>query len=346
MKYKPIKFPQDEQAHKAIIEWWYFNGNLKDEKGNTYSYMNCLFKCDPQKVKIPFLKKAPLKTLYFTHSLISDIKNKKFYSQTNLSVRVSKESFSKPLLFVEYNNSSIKEEKIFNYHMKTKDIDLKMASLKKPLLENKIGYIDLKSKTTFYYSLTNLQTKGTLKIEGKEIKVKGKSWMDHQWADTSHTKDKWTWFSIQLDNDTEIVCFEYDDGKVKTYLASVLYPDNKQTDTHEVIFTPLQTKWKSTKTGAEYPLSWQIVIPSEKITLKVSPLLKTQEMLFGLINYWEGGLEVSGAINKQKVKGTGFLELVGYPMQRNKAELLVKEIKARADQQWSIMKKKIKNIKI
>lgn len=67
-KFKPINFTGDESHHDCIIEWWYFNGHLKDKIGNEYSFMNCLFKIDVKKVKIPFLSKIPLKTSFFlTH---------------------------------------------------------------------------------------------------------------------------------------------------------------------------------------------------------------------------------------------------------------------------------------
>ncbi len=46
LKFKPIQFPQDEHAHGNIIEWWYFNGHLKDKSGHRYSFMDCFFKTD------------------------------------------------------------------------------------------------------------------------------------------------------------------------------------------------------------------------------------------------------------------------------------------------------------
>ena len=64
-KYKPIKFPGDESVHDYIVEWWYFNGHLKDEQDNEYSFMDCLFKVDIKKVKIPFLSNIPLKDIIF-----------------------------------------------------------------------------------------------------------------------------------------------------------------------------------------------------------------------------------------------------------------------------------------
>lgn len=328
---KPIKFPKDELPHKCTIEWWYFNGHLEDKKHNKYSFMNCLFKADVKKVKIPFLSKLPVKTLYFSHSILSDIKAKKFSSTVdNISI-ISKDSFSKPLLFVNYAspiffanyfNSTIEETKKFKYHMKTENMDLTLTSTKEPLLEGGNGYISVNSKKTYYYSLTNLKTEGTIKIKNKLIKVKGKSWMDHQWANAGYSKDKWTWFSIQMENKTEMVCFEYDDGKVKTHLAGIMYPNNKQEHTSKVKFTPLGIKWTSPKTKAKYVLSWRIEIPSKNINLEVKPLIKNQELIFGTINYWEGPLTVKGIFNNKKVKGVGFLELVGRPSQYSNIKFL------------------------
>ena len=135
----------------------------------------------------------------------------------------------------------------------------------------------------------------------------------------------WTWFSIQLENNTEMVCFEYNDGKTKTYLASISYPNNKQKHFSEVEFKPLGKKWKSEKTGTVYPLSWEIKIPKEKIILEVESLVDNQEVNFGTINYWEGALNVKGQIDKKKIKGEGFMELVGYPSDYTKIKFLKDE---------------------
>ena len=335
MKIRPIQFPQDELPHDTIIEWWYFNGNLKDERGKKYSFMDCLFKADSKRVKIPFLK-SPFKRMYFSHSLLSDIENKKFYSEINPVSILSKDSFSRPLLFINYTqppfrgyvNYAIDEIEKFKYHIKTENIDLILISKKKPLLEGGDGYLDLKRQSTYYYSLTNLETNGKINIEGRWIDVTGKSWMDHQWADVSYTKFKWTWFSIQLDNDIEMVCFEYvDDRNNKTYLADICYPNNEQKHFSRIELKPLGEKWTSKRTEAVYPLSWEIKVPSEEINLKVYPLIKNQEMIFGTINYWEGPLEITGLFNNKKVKGEGFMELVGYPKKISNVRLYEKEIK-------------------
>ena len=333
---KPVVFPRDETSHDCAVEWWYFNGHLKDKKNNDYSFMNCLFKFKTESIELPIIKKLPfmekikktqLRDVFSAHYIISDINKKKFYPFLDYVVLASRDSFSKPLLFINYAspiivkgyfNSVIEETNLFEYFMKTENMELKMKSLKKPLLVGKTGFIDFKSKNTYYYSLTNLETSGRIKIGEKWIDVTGKSWMDHQWIYASKLKgldDKWLWFSIQLDNNTEMVCFEYDDGQNKHYYADISNPDNTQEHTRDVMFKPLEKAWESRKTGERYHTSWKIVIPSKNIDLIVEPYIKNQEMCFGTLNYWEGPLNVRGTFKGKPVSGKGFLESVGRPFQ-------------------------------
>ena len=57
------------------------------------------------------------------------------------------------------------------------------------------------------------------------------------------------------------------------------------------------------------------------------PILK---LVFGQINYWEGAINVEAIINGKKIKGLGFMELVGYPSDYNylilEGEKIKKEI--------------------
>ena len=325
MKYKKIVFPRDGATHNNIIEWWYFNGHLKDGKGNEYAFMDCLFKANPQKAKIPFLGKIPFKDSYFSHSFLADIKNDAVYSRVRPLSIISKDSFSKPLFFVNYThpslggffNHEIEEIDEFKYRIKSEFFDLILESTKKPLLKGGNGFLRLNSRETFYYSLTNLKTEGHIIVDGKRIKVTGKSWMDHQWADAPYSKDQWTWFSIQLDNNTELVCLEYNDWKKKNLLASISYANGRVAHALDLVLTPLGDAWESEITGAKYPTSWRIQVPSKKIDLVVDPLMTDQEIIFGSINYWEGPLTVKGKVNGKNVKGNGFVELVGYPPKKS-----------------------------
>lgn len=318
---KSIKFPRDEQAHNNIIEWWYWNGHLKGADGNDYAFMDCLFKADSRRVKLPFLK-SPFKNLYFSHSILSDIARQKFYSDIDYIAVPSRQSFKRPLLFAEYIAAEpntflkgfvvnlMKENKKFSYRVKTKNFDLKFKSLKKPFLEGGKGFLDLHGRKTYYYSLTSLAAEGEIFLKNKTVKVKGQGWMDHQWADAPYSQDLWTWFSIQLKNKIELVIFEYGRDK-KNYYAGISYADGRQEHFKDIKITPRGQAWKSSETGASYNLSWRLEIPAKKIDLIVEPFLKKQEIIFGTINYWEGPLKVKGIFAGKRTTGRGFLELVG-----------------------------------
>jgi predicted secreted hydrolase len=335
-KNRPVEFPKDESAHNSIIEWWYFNGNLKDKEEKEYSFMNCLFKIEVKKVKIPFLKNIPFKVSYFSHSLLSDLSKKNYSHRISPFSLISDDSFSKPFLYINYINPAIEKkytncviEKIGEktYHIKNEDIDLKMISEKNPLLEGGKGFVKLNSKSSYYYSLTNLKTEGRIKIKNKWIDVEGKSWMDHQWADESYSKDRWDWFSVQLDNNTEMVCCAYDDGAVKNYFADILYADNRQERFENIEIRPLKDNWISAKSKAVYPLSWSIKIPEKNIDINLAAKTRNQEMLFGSINYWEGPVSVEGVFDGKETKGAGFMELVGYPSKYTNVKYIGDEIK-------------------
>lgn len=344
MNYTPITFPRDGGPHKAIVEWWYYNGFLTSKEGRRFAYMMCLFKVDNKKVGIPVLSRIPIKTVYFAHSLLTDIDNQKFEENIEYFSVISRDSFKRPLMFVNFLNplgikdgylsSVIKENKMFDFHLKRDAFDLRLTNTKQPLLEGGNGFLKLHDRTTYYYSLTNLKTEGLVFVDNKIIEVAGKSWMDHQWADVSFANDKWTWFSLQLDNNIEIVCFEHGVDN-KSYLASISYPDGHAEHTENVIIKPVGDSWYSKKTKAEYFLEYKIEIPEKKMEFSVRPPVKNQEMIFGSINYWEGPLEVAGHIEGTAVRGQGFMELVGRPAQYSNLRLA-------ADDAW----KKIKKIKV
>jgi predicted secreted hydrolase len=317
-QFKPLKFPQDEQKHDHVIEWWYFNGNLKTADGRFFSYMNTLFATKPKLVKIPFLSKIPLKTLYFSHYLLTDNDQHEFSHRINPICLVDPNSFTKPLLWAHYDNSCLIEEtSLFNYHIINDFVDLHLKSLKKPLLLNATGFFDLQVKTTYYYSLTHLETLGLIKVDGQWLKVEGLSWMDHQWAQGPLIRgDKWTWFSIQLDTGDDLVCFVYGE-EIKTYHASLLTKDNQAKFTDQVFLKPSSLKYYSKETGSEYQLGFDLDLPEFNLQLRIIPINEKQEMIFGSINYWEGGIKVVGFQAGNKISGQGFMELVGTPMKKN-----------------------------
>jgi predicted secreted hydrolase len=347
---KPVKFPEDESAHECIVEWWYFNGHLKDSVGREYSFMDCLFKVDLKRVKAPFWSWLPLKLLYFSHSLLSDLSRVSFQHRITPFSLISEDSFTKPLLFANYINPEIgtgyvncviEKTAESTYHLKNEDADLTLVSTKPPLLEGGAGYVDLGPRSSYYYSLTNLKTSGRIKVGDEWVEVTGKSWMDHQWSQASYAKTHWDWFSIQLDDNTEMICCSYFDDLTRLNFADVSYPDGTQEHLKDVEILPGERQWHSPKSQANYPLSWRVRVPSKGVDLNLETRMENQEMLFGAVNYWEGPLRVEGSFGGQPVQGVGFMELVGYPSKYGTVDYIGDEIGRTGRKVAAAAKKKV-----
>ena len=332
---KPVILPKDNGPHNFVVEWWYFNGHLHDSEGREYSFMDCFFKVDLAKVHIPHLSSHLVEDIFkkneyvhFAHSVVTDISKKKSYKEIQNISLITEDSFKRDLLYINYNKANIfgynSNGKIIeitpnNFHIQNNNLNLVLFSKKKPLLEGGHGYVGTPEDGSYYYSFTDLRVSGSLNIRGKEVEVWGKAWMDHQWANTTYKgkKDKWTWFSFHLNNGTEIMCVEYNKEVGSDILVDVIDKHGHQTQYKKAKFTPMGKFWKSEKTNTEYPLSWQIEIGEKKIIIKTEAKVKEQEMIFGQINYWEGPMKVEAIIDGEKVKGKGYMELVGYTSKYN-----------------------------
>lgn len=342
-----MKFPKDSFPHNSLIEWWYFNGNLTDKQGNKYSFMNCLFKTNPKKTDIPLVNRIPAKEVYFSHSLLSDA-NKKIIVRTHPLSILSKDSFSKKRLFINYFNPSvtgyvnneITELEDGEYHIKNEDIDLTLKAFKKPFLHNGNGVFNLKNKKVFYYSFSDMKAKGTIKIGKKTIQVSGVCWMDHEWAGFTGIK-KWDWFSVHLDNDSELMLQNYNNGE--HVYAGIYHKNQKIESASDLIMLPKKF-WKSRVTGASYPVAWKLEVPSKRIVLNIKAPSEKQEVIFGSMNYWEGSIEISGRMNNKKVKGIGFMELVGRKMKKSNINLYKQQLKKNASFYIKTAKRDLKNL--
>ena len=314
-----VEFPQDELSHKSAVEWWYFNGHLTADDGHRYSYMNCLFR-----VTTPLIGKLPInlpqKNYFFYHSMLTDVDNDKLYRHMDHLIAASIDSFEGPLLNVYFakpqNLASgrhyfIEEPSQFKYRLRGPRLELDLESKQKPLLLDGNGFVDNLGKKTYYYSLTDLATVGHIKLGHKQISVRGQSWMDHQWGDIYPGTDRWNWFAIQLDNNYQILCYEYWRDEERIHRAFIIAPDGKQVSLDDFSLNPGNRLWESPRTKAVYYLDWDIAIPSHKIKLHVSSLVSDHEMKYMAINYWEGPSGIEGTMAGRQVTGNGYIEMVG-----------------------------------
>lgn len=311
-------FPLDHAAHQDFqTEWWYLTGNLQSESGRSFGYQLTLFR---NNIKAGFkANKLKSNQIYMGHFAISDIANKKFYSNEVFQ----REAFGlagSTAKQTHLNNWKVSFDP-FMIQAKHGDIALKLdlESLKDIVLQGNKGLSqksNQKGNASYYYSMTDIASKGTVSIKGEEFDVTGKSWLDREWSTSALGKDQqgWDWFALQLDDAYDLMYYQLreKDGSSKQSQGSWVNPQSKKkTIERDDILIKVLDRWTSKYSKAKYPVAWQLKIPSENLDITIKAAMNNQEHEFQF-SYWEGAVTISGTHNFKAIKGKGYVELTGY----------------------------------
>ena len=203
-------------------------------------------------------------------------------------------------------------------------MSLDLVSAKPPVVHGHEGVsqkAEGEGHASHYYSLTRLKTCGTLTVKGNSYAVTGLSWMDHEFGTNQLTLQQqgWDWFSIQLDNNRELMLYvlRLKDGTLEPASSgTVVAADGTWKHLDLSMYTIENTgTWTSPHNGATYPSGWKISVPNEGTELRITPTIKDQELVSRSIlgiTYWEGSVLVEGRDQGEPVSGMGYVELTGY----------------------------------
>jgi predicted secreted hydrolase len=315
-------FPKDHGAHNNFnSEWWYYSGNLSAQNGRRFGYELAIFRAGT------FNSHAQK---YMAHFALTDVADKNFYYKENLSLSpgINSGADANPLKVWLGNwivtgnfadNNFLKPD--FHIQASTNDysIDLNLKSQKPLVLQGEKGISrkgHAKNDYSYYYSLTRLSSTGKVHVKGTDYNVSGLSWMDHEWSnsDLGRNENGWDWFSIQLNNNTEIMFYQLrnKDGGSSNYSEGTFIYENGTTrrlNPKEVKIEPV-AYWES-KIHVKYPSGWKFSIPDRGIYLTLTPYIKNQELEV-LVNYWEGAVSIKGKYMNKEISGNGYVELTGY----------------------------------
>lgn len=314
------EFPRDHGTHNEYkTEWWYYTGHLRADDGHRYGFELTFFRVgvDPEEQTNAW----ELRNLALAHFAITDIDGRDFryYEKLNrVSPFTANASAEKLELFNEGWRAITLPDGSWRIRAQAgKDaLDLVLRTRKPPAIHGEHG-VSVKSagiggSASHYYSMTRLEASGT--INGR--KGTGLVWMDHEFGSSQLTQEQrgWDWFSIQLDDATELMLYiiRRSDGTPDvTSSGSLIARDGRVMHlTRDQLAVRATGSWKSSKSGATYPMGWRVEVPSQHIALNLDPLLKEQELLTKGstgVTYWEGAVSVSGS-----AKGEGYVEMTGY----------------------------------
>jgi len=167
----------------------------------------------------------------------------------------------------------------------------------------------------YYYSLTKLQTTGTLTIDGERFQVAGTTWMDHEYGAFGTASDpiKWILQDMQLDNGVSISNYAILGSSLpalnekRPSNATVMRADG--TTYYEPTFiTPVDHTWTSPVSGRTYFPVVQVDMPSFNASFVVKSLIDAQEFPLGNSGVYEGVASASGTFEGQSTSGPGWNE--------------------------------------
>lgn len=321
-------FPRDHAAHPDFrTEWWYYTGHLTAEDGRRFGYQLTFFRTAvEQKGANP--SKWAAKNLYLGHFAVSDARSQKLTLFERLSRDGLGEAGADPKglrVWIRDWEADFDDD---GHRLRAKQnrlgIDLRMEP-GKPLVIHGRGGISQKAAgegyASHYYSFTRLKTVGTLEIDGRLLKVTGQSWMDHEFGSSQLREYQvgWDWFSLQLDNQVEVMLYmlRHRDGKIDPYSSGTLvHPDGRAEHLSQEDFSvEVLERWKSPRSPGNYPARWRIRIPKAGIAVTVTPLFPDQELDTAKstrVTYWEGASRIEGTMAGKPVRGDAYVEMTGY----------------------------------
>ena len=332
-----FEFPRDHGSHDDFrTEWWYFTGHL-EAGGRAFGYELTFFRMGLRdKVPANNPSKWAVKDLYFAHFAVTDINEQRFnyYERRGRSGVGTSGITEKPLKIwigdwqmkgkFSGDQSDMKHAFVLQASGKDIELQLELSALKPPVIQGRNG-VSQKSEgrgqASHYYSLTRLETKGKLLAGGKRFNVKGLSWMDHEYGSNQMSKEQvgWDWFSLQLEDDTELMLYRMrrKDGKPDPFSSGtyVRADGSKIHLDHRDFVLDSTGEWVSPHSKGTYPSGWRLKIGSLDLEIAVEPLMTDQELMTRestQITYWEGAVSVNAKRKGKGIKGKGYVELTGY----------------------------------
>ncbi len=326
-------FPRDHGAHEEFrTEWWYYTGQVTAKDGRPFGYQLTFFRRGMPHDQVRTLPSQWAVTqLYLAHFAVSDLSKGRFHYAEKISrAGLGKAGAARDRLNVWIDRwnaeSPTTAPGVQTLHATEGDLALQLTvSPEKPLVVHGTEGVSRKGATagqaSHYYSFTRLATTGTLSIGGERFDVTGSSWMDHEFGSADLDKDLvgWDWFSLQLDDQRELMLYRLRraDGSADPVSSGTII-DRDGLGHHLSIgdFTLEPTSyWTSQTSHARYPQRWRLTIPSQQLSLELVPLMAEQELSTTRstqVTYWEGAIKTTGTAQGQPIHGQGYMELTGY----------------------------------
>lgn len=323
-----LRFPRDFGAHpESALEWWYLTGILFDEqKLPRFGYQLTFFRLrGPADTAHP--SRFAARQLLLAHAALSDLKAGSLRHDQRLArVGFGLAEAAEGDSDVRIRDWSLRRHTLgydAQFDAGSFALQLRLQTTQPVLLQGQDGLSrkgPAPDQFSRYYSQVQLQTTARLRLDGRELNLQGRSWLDHEWSDSllgqtgADQAVGWDWLGINLDDGGALTAFRLRraDGSLLWAGGSWRKPDGSTEDfkPEQLTMTPLR-RWHSPLSNADYPVDWALATPLGTLHLKA--LIDAQEIDARLstgMRYWEGAARLTTTEGRQL--GLGYLELTGY----------------------------------
>ena len=324
------EFPRDYFNHPYFqTEWWYYTGNLRSIDGRKFGFELTFFREGVNRSNSN-TSTWDIRDLYLAHFAVSDLDGKRFFNteRTNRSgpgiagADATLQKVWNGNWSVVWKNGTENLTAVADQFA----INLSLRPQKPPIIHGQNGISrksDGQGRASHYFSETRLGASGRVEITSNKYEVTGQAWMDHEFftQQLDSNQEGWDWFSLQLDDNTELMLFHIrrKEGSIDPYSAGTFVDANgnsRQLGVHDFELEPISSEsWISPETHGAYPIRWRIRVPSLGIALEASTVLPAQEVTSNsriVPSYWEGAIILIGAKSGVPLRGSGYLEMTGY----------------------------------
>lgn len=322
-------FPRDHGAHPEYrTEWWYFTGNLSGSAGEEYGYQLTFFRFGLRKEPLPAGNPWSLRDVYFAHFALTEGAERRFRHAERASRAgpglAGADVRGMDVWLLDWAAKMEGTEVRLRARTGEMAIDLELTP-RKPVVLHGRGGLSQKGprpgQASYYASLTDLATRGSIRKSPSDqpVPVEGRSWFDHEFGSNQMAEDQagWDWFSLHLSSGQDLMVYllRRKDGSIEPSSSGTLVePDGSGRHLSlDEIRVETTARWKSPRSGAEYPSRWRLLARGIDVTF--DPLAPDQELSTegstGLV-YWEGAVKGTGMSDGQRVSCRGYVELTGY----------------------------------
>lgn len=317
-----LRFPRDFGSHSEFpSEWWYITGWVQDTHGNSFGVQVTFFRNRPRVAESNPSAFAP-RQLLFAHAAIADPR----YGKLRHDQRAARASFglagaAEDITTVWIDDWSLKlvgDSYVATIAARDFQFDLRFAPAQPVLRQGREGFSrkgQSIENASYYYSQPQLGVSGNVVIDGGRANVGGTAWLDHEWSSAAMAPEAsgWDWIGVNLADGGALMAFRMrDHSGAALWAGGTLRGPNgtsRSFEAGEIRFAP-QRRWRSPRTGVEYPVAMRVDVGGEEYTLE--PLMDDQELdsraSTGTV-YWEGAVR---ALRGGREVGRGYLELTGY----------------------------------